>query len=88
MQDISRKVAEFAKKNRKIRHYVLGHRFFPSFLLRYNHPMNKRAKKRLLESIKKDKLERTSPAQKPMPTSRKDPKHQTGFLPRHDKKRG
>jgi hypothetical protein len=50
--------------------------------------MNKRAKKRLLETIKKDKLERTNPAQKPMPTSRKDLKHQTGFLPRPDKKRG
>jgi len=50
--------------------------------------MNKRAKKRMVEAIKKDKLERTNPAQKPMPTSRKDPKHQTGFLPRPDKKRG
>jgi len=58
------------------------------FLLGYNHRMNKRAKKRLVEAIKKDKLERSNPAQKPMPTSRKDLKHQTGFLPRPDKKRG
>ena|GEM_PF-2359628 len=53
--------------------------------------MNKRAKKRLLETIKKDKLERANPAQKPGPTSPKDPKdprQQSGFLPRPDKKRG
>jgi hypothetical protein len=50
--------------------------------------MNKRAKKRLLETIKKEKLERVNPAQKPMPNSPKDPRQQTGFLPRPDKKRG
>jgi hypothetical protein len=50
--------------------------------------MNKRAKKRLLEAIKKDKLERAKPGQDRTPTSPKDPKQQTGFLPRPDKKRG
>jgi hypothetical protein len=50
--------------------------------------MNKRAKKRLLETIKKEKLERANPTQKPMPNSPKDSRQQTGFLPRPDKKRG
>jgi hypothetical protein len=50
--------------------------------------MNKRAKKRLQEAIKKDKLERANPNQKPIPTSPKEPKQQSGFLPRPDKKRG
>jgi hypothetical protein len=50
--------------------------------------MNKRAKKRLQEAIKKDKLERTKPGQEHTPTSPRDPKQQTGFLPRPDKKRG
>jgi len=57
----------------------------------YNLLMNKRAKKRLLETIRKDKLERANPAQKPSPASpkdSKDPKQQSGFLPRPDKKRG
>jgi len=50
--------------------------------------MNKRAKKRLQETIKKEQLERTKPGQQHIPTSPKDPKQQTGFLPRPDKKRG
>jgi hypothetical protein len=58
------------------------------FVLSYNRGMNKRAKKRLLESIRKDKLERANPAQKPQSSSPQDPKRQSGFLPRPDKKRG
>jgi len=54
----------------------------------YNLLMNKRAKKRLLETIRKEKLERAKPAQKPPPSSPPDPKQQSGFLPRPDKKRG
>jgi hypothetical protein len=50
--------------------------------------MNKRAKKRLQEAIRKDKLERANPAQKPRTSSPPDPKEQSGFLPRPDKKRG
>jgi hypothetical protein len=53
--------------------------------------MNKRAKKRLQETIKKDILERAKPGQENNPASpkdHKDPKQQTGFLPRPDKKRG
>jgi hypothetical protein len=51
--------------------------------------MNKRAKKRLLEAIKKDKLERANPAQKAKPNfPQDDPKPKSGFLPRPDKKRG
>ena len=58
------------------------------FLLRYNLLMNKRAKKRRLEEIKKDKLERASPAQKSKPSFPQDSKQQSGFVPRPDKKRG
>src|SRR5438046_2108389 len=47
--------------------------------------MNKRAKKRLQEAIRKDKLERAKPTQNPTPTSTRDSKPQTGFLPRVDK---
>jgi len=50
--------------------------------------MNKRAKKRLQEKIKKEQLERAQPTQDRTPTSTRDPKQQTGFLPRPDKKRG
>jgi len=52
--------------------------------------MNKRAKKRLQEAIRKEILERAKPDQKPnpTPTSTRDPKQQSGFLPRPDKKRG
>jgi len=50
--------------------------------------MNKRAKKRRLEAIKKDKLERANPTQKSKPTFPQDPKPQSGFFPRPDKKRG
>ncbi|HEY0347119.1 MAG TPA: hypothetical protein VGC60_03090 [Pyrinomonadaceae bacterium] len=50
--------------------------------------MNKRAKKRLVEAIKKEKLERAKPSQNPTPTSTRDSKQQSGFLPRPDKKRG
>jgi len=50
--------------------------------------MNKRAKKRLLETIKKEKLERDNLGQKSKPNFPQDPKQKTGFLPRPDKKRG
>jgi hypothetical protein len=50
--------------------------------------MNKRAKKRRLEEIKKDKLERANPAQKSKPNFPQDSKQQSGFVPRPDKKRG
>jgi hypothetical protein len=50
--------------------------------------MNKRAKKRLQEKIKKDQLERAKPIEDRTPNSTRDPKQQTGFLPRPDKKRG
>jgi hypothetical protein len=50
--------------------------------------MNKRAKKRLQEAIKKERLERSKPVQDRTPNSTRDPKTQTGFLPRPDKKRG
>jgi hypothetical protein len=50
--------------------------------------MKKRAKKRLLETIRKDKLERTNPNQTSKPSFPQDPKQKTGFLPRPDKKRG
>jgi hypothetical protein len=51
--------------------------------------MNKRAKKRLVEAIKKEKLERANPAQKSKPNfPQDDPKQKSGFLPRPDKKRG
>jgi len=50
--------------------------------------MNKRAKKRLQEKIKKDQLERAKPGHEHNSSSPKDPKQQTGFLPRPDKKRG
>jgi hypothetical protein len=50
--------------------------------------MNKRAKKRLQEAIKKERLERSKPVSDRTPNSTRDPKQQTGFLPRPDKKRG
>jgi hypothetical protein len=50
--------------------------------------MNKRAKKRRLEEIKKDKLERANTAQKSKPNFPPAPKPQPGFFPRPDKKRG
>jgi hypothetical protein len=50
--------------------------------------MNKRAKKRLQEAIKKEKLERAKPGQHKPTFPKDDPKQQTGFLPRPDKKRG
>jgi len=50
--------------------------------------MKKRAKKRLLETIRKDKLERSDPSQKSKPNFPQDPKQKAGFLPRPDKKRG
>jgi hypothetical protein len=50
--------------------------------------MNKRAKKRLKETIAKEKLERakTRPEQGPGPS--KDPQQLRGFLPKPEKKRG
>ena len=69
--------------------YSVGLNSADRFLLRYNLPMNKRAKKRLVEAIKKDKLERANPAQKSKPNfPQDDPKQKAGFLPRPDKKRG
>ena len=70
-----------------IDHVVIDTVFYS--LLRYNLRMNKRAKKRLQETIKKERLERAKPGQEYHPTSAKDdPRQQTGFLPRPDKKRG
>jgi len=50
--------------------------------------MNKRAKKRLKETIEKEKQERakTRPEQNPGPP--KNPHQQRGFLPKPEKKRG
>jgi hypothetical protein len=50
--------------------------------------MNKRAKKRRQEAIKKDRLERAKPSQNPTPNNTREAKQQPGFLPRPDKKRG
>jgi hypothetical protein len=50
--------------------------------------MNKRAKKRLKESIAKDKQERAESHPQPRPGSAKDPQQMRGFLPRPDKKKG
>jgi hypothetical protein len=56
--------------------------------LLYNRFMNKRAKKRLKETIAKDKQERAKlrPEQSPGPP--KDPQQLRGFLPKPEKKRG
>jgi hypothetical protein len=54
----------------------------------YNLPMNKRAKKRLKESIAKDKQERAKSRPQQRPGSSKDPQQLRGFLPKPDKKRG
>jgi hypothetical protein len=50
--------------------------------------MNKRAKKRLIEKLAKEKQERENarPDQNPGPP--KTPQQQRGFLPKPDKKRG
>jgi hypothetical protein len=51
-------------------------------------PMNKRAKKRLKETIAKDKQERTKALPQQRPGSAKDPQQLRGFLPKPEKKRG
>jgi hypothetical protein len=55
--------------------------------------MNKRAKKRLKETIEKENLERAKVRQGQNPLSSKDQQKQrgllpTGYLPKPDKKRG
>jgi hypothetical protein len=50
--------------------------------------MNKRAKKRLKETIAKDKQERTKALPQQRPGAAKDPQQLRGFLPKPDKKRG
>ena len=50
--------------------------------------MNKRAKKRLKESIEKDRVERTTTRQEPSPSAPKDLRNPKGFLPKPAKKRG
>jgi hypothetical protein len=50
--------------------------------------MNKRAKKRLKESIAKDKQERAKSLPQERSGSAKDPQQQRGFLPKPEKKRG
>ena len=76
------------EENFNLGHYQTGSGSSDRFLLRYNLFMNKRAKKRRLEEIKKDKLERANPAQKSKQNFPQDPKPQSAFLPRPDKKRG
>jgi hypothetical protein len=61
---------------------------FALFVLRYNLVMNKRAKKRLKESIAKDKQERKESLPQQRPGASKDPRQQKGFLPKPEKKRG
>jgi len=50
--------------------------------------MNKRAKKRLKESIEKDRQERVKPTQDQNLSTSKDPLKLRGFLPKPAKKRG
>ncbi|HSS22033.1 MAG TPA: hypothetical protein VLL54_18330 [Pyrinomonadaceae bacterium] len=50
--------------------------------------MNKRAKKRLKETIAKDKQERAQALPQQRPGAAKDPQQLRGFLPKPDKKRG
>jgi hypothetical protein len=50
--------------------------------------MNKRAKKRLKETIAKDKQERTKLLPQQRAGSAKDPQQLRGFLPKPPKKRG
>lgn len=50
--------------------------------------MNKRAKKRIKESIEKDKAERAKAHPDQNVYAPKDPQQQKGFLPKPEKKRG
>ncbi|HVF57964.1 MAG TPA: hypothetical protein VM934_17570 [Pyrinomonadaceae bacterium] len=50
--------------------------------------MNKRAKKRLKEAIKKDILERAKPQREQNPPSSKNVQERPGFTPKPAKKRG
>jgi len=50
--------------------------------------MNKRAKKRLKETIEKDRVERTMTRQEPSPSAPRDLRNPKGFLPKPAKKRG
>lgn len=54
----------------------------------YNAVMNKRAKKRLKETIEKDKAERAKAHPDQNSASAKDPQKLRGFLPKPAKKRG
>jgi hypothetical protein len=59
-----------------------------SFVLLYNLAMNKRAKKRLKETIAKDKQDREKARPEHSPGPAKDPQQLRGFLPKPEKKRG
>jgi hypothetical protein len=59
-----------------------------AFFLLYNLSMNKRAKKRLKETIAKQKQERANTLPKPNAGAAKDPPQLRGFLPKPEKKRG
>jgi hypothetical protein len=50
--------------------------------------MNKRAKKRLKETIEKENLERAKLRQEQSPTSSKEYLDRRGFTPKPEKKRG
>jgi hypothetical protein len=54
----------------------------------YNAFMNKRAKKRLKETIEKEKAERAKAHPDQNLSSPKDPQKLRGFLPKPEKKRG
>jgi hypothetical protein len=54
----------------------------------YNPSMNKRAKKRLKETIAKDKQDREKSRPEQGPGPAKDPQQLRGFLPKPEKKRG
>lgn len=56
--------------------------------LRYSLLMNKRAKKRLKETIEKDKQERAKTLPQQRPGASKEPTQLRGFLPKPEKKRG
>lgn len=71
-----------------LRKYAFNEHTSLGLPLLYNPLMNKRAKKRLKESIAKDKQERAKSSPQQRPGSSKDPQQQRGFLPRPDKKKG
>jgi hypothetical protein len=59
-----------------------------TFDSQFTNAMNKRAKKRLKETIAKDKQERAKSLPQQRPGSAKDPQQLRGFLPKPEKKRG